>query len=265
MDYLFIYILDLGMYGAAWATSLSYLVCAAYIFSFFNSKRSELHPSWDDLKLDIGITKEIGALGFVTLARQSIVSISVLLVNNILFNLGGESVIAVYAIISRLLMFSLFPVLGITQGFIPIAGYSYGANHKKRVEEVIRTALIYASGFATLVFLLIYFFSNSIAGIFTDNPIVLEKAPTAIRWVFAATPIVGVQLIGAAYYQAIGKAIPALLLTLTRQGFFFIPLLYFFPKFMGINGVWLAFPVAESLASLFTGSFLIYELKKYLK
>ena len=65
-------------------------------------------------------------------------------------------------------MFSLFPILGITQGFIPIAAYNYGANYKKRVEEVIRTALIYASGFATLVFLLIYFFSNSIAIIFTD-------------------------------------------------------------------------------------------------
>ena len=265
MDYLFIYVLDLGIYGAAWATSLSYLVCAVYIFSFFRSKHSEIHPNWDDLKLDLSITKEIGVLGFVTLARQSVVSLSILLVNNILFNLGGESVIAVYAIISRLLMFSLFPILGITQGFIPIAGYNYGANYKKRVEEVIRTALIYASGFATLVFFLIYFFSNSIAVIFTDNLIVLEKAPTAIRWVFAATPIVGVQFIGAAYYQAIGKAIPALLLTLTRQGFFFIPLLYFFPKFMGINGVWLAFPIAEFLATLFTGSFLIYELKKYLK
>tara|TARA_A100001011_G_scaffold140482_1_gene148442 strand:- start:812 stop:2059 length:1248 start_codon:yes stop_codon:yes gene_type:complete len=265
MDYLFIYVLNLGMYGAAWATSLSYIVCAIYIFSFFRSKHSELHPNWDDLKLDISITKEIGALGFATLARQSVVSLSVLLVNNILFNLGGESVIAVYAIISRLLMFSLFPILGITQGFIPIAGYNYGANYKKRVEEVIRTALIYASGFATLVFLIIYFFSNSIAVIFTDNLIVLEKAPSAIRWVFAATPIVGVQFIGAAYYQAIGKAIPAILLTLTRQGFFFIPLLYFFPKFMGINGVWLAFPVAEFLATLFTGSFLVYELKKYLK
>ena len=265
MDYIFIYVLDLGMHGAAWATSLSYLICAVYIFSFFRSKHSELHPNWEDLKLDISITKEIGALGLVTFARQSVVSLSVLLVNNILFDLGGESVIAVYAIISRLLMFSLFPILGITQGFIPIAGYNYGANYKKRVEEVIRTALIYASGFATLVFLLIYFFSNSIAVIFTDNLIVLEKAPTAIRWVFAATPIVGVQFIGAAYYQAIGKAIPALLLTLTRQGFFFIPLLYFFPKFMGIDGVWLAFPVAEFLATLFTGSFLIYELKKYLK
>jgi putative MATE family efflux protein len=265
LDYVFIYVLDMGMQGAAWATTLSYLVCATYIFYFFNAKGSELHLKWSDLKLDLGITKEIGALGFVTLARQSVISISVLLVNNILFGLGGEAVVAVYAIISRLLMFSLFPVLGITQGFIPIAGYNYGANNKKRVEMVIRTAVIYASGFATVVFLLINIFSNSIGGIFTNDATVLEKAPTAIRWVFAATPIVGVQLVGAAYYQAIGKALPALLLTLTRQGFFFIPLLYILSGIMGINGVWLAFPVAEFLAALVTGCFLIYELKKYLK
>jgi Na+-driven multidrug efflux pump len=146
---------------------------------------------------------------------------------------GGESAVAVYAIISRLLMFSLFPVLGITQGFIPIAGFNYGAKNKKRVEQVIRTAVLYATGFAALVFLMINIFSNSIAGIFTNDPLVLEKAPAAIRWVFAATPIVGVQLIGAAYYQAIGKALPALLLTLTRQGFFFIPITLYFPKFYG--------------------------------
>ncbi len=68
-------------------------------------------------------------------------------------------------------------------------------------------------------------------------------------------------MIGAAYYQAIGKALPALLLTLTRQGFFFIPLLYVFPRYMGINGVWLAFPIAELLAAVVTGCFLVYELK----
>ncbi|MEK9517597.1 MAG: MATE family efflux transporter [Flavobacteriaceae bacterium] len=264
LDYVLIYILDFGMHGAAWATTLSYGVCALYILFFFGSNRSELHLSISDFKLDIGITKEIGALGFVTLARQGVVSISVLLVNNLLFGLGGESAVAVYAIISRLLMFSLFPVLGITQGFIPIAGFNYGAKNKKRVEQVIRTAVVYATGFATLVFLMIYVFSNSIGGIFTNDPLVLESAPTAIRWVFAATPIVGVQLIGAAYYQAIGKALPALLLTLTRQGFFFIPLLYIFPGFWGIDGVWLAFPIAEFLAALITGGFLVYELRKYL-
>jgi putative MATE family efflux protein len=264
LDYILIYIFDFGMYGAAWATTLSYGVCALYIIYFFNSNRSELNLNIGDFKLNKSITKEIGALGSVTLVRQGVVSLSVLLVNNLLISLGGESAVAVYAIISRLLMFSLFPVLGITQGFIPIASFNYGANNKKRVEEVIRTAVLYATGFATLIFLMINVFSNSIGGIFTNEPLVLEKAPAAIRWVFAATPIVGVQLIGAAYYQAIGKALPALLLTLTRQGFFFIPLLYIFPSFMGINGVWLAFPIAELLATIVTGSFLVYELRKYL-
>ena len=264
LDYILIYIFDFGMYGAAWATTLSYGVCALYIIYFFNSNRSELNLNIGDFKLNKSITKEIGALGSVTLVRQGVVSLSVLLVNNLLISLGGESAVAVYAIISRLLMFSLFPVLGITQGFIPIASFNYGANNKKRVEEVIRTAVLYATGFATLVFLMINIFSNSIGDIFTNEPLVLEKAPAAIRWVFAATPVVGVQLIGAAYYQAIGKALPALLLTLTRQGFFFIPLLYIFPDFFGINGVWLAFPIAELLATIVTSSFLIYELRKYL-
>ena len=264
LDYLLIYVFDFGMYGAAWATTLSYCICALYILFFFNSNYSELHPNISDFKLNAGITKEIAALGSVTLARQGVISLSVLLVNNLLFGLGGESAVAVYAIISRLLMFSLFPILGITQGFIPIAGFNYGAKKKKRVEEVIRTALLYATGFATLVFLMINILSNSIGSIFTNELSVLEKAPAAIRWVFVATPIVGVQLIGAAYYQAIGKALPALLLSLTRQGFFFIPLVYILPSFLGINGVWLAFPIAELLAAIVTGCFLVYELRKYL-
>lgn len=264
LDYVLIYIFDFGMYGAAWATTLSYGVCGIYILYFFTSKNAELKPLLSDFKIDWSITKEIGALGSVTLARQAVVSISVLLVNNLLYRLDGESAVAVYAIISRLLMFSLFPILGITQGFIPIAGYNYGAKNKKRVEQVIRTAVLYSSGLATLVFMMIYTFSNSIGTIFTSEPLVLQKTPAAIRWVFAATPIVGIQLIGAAYYQAIGKALPALLLTLTRQGFFFIPLLYILPEFLGIDGVWIAFPIAELLAAIVTGGFLIYELKKYL-
>ena len=264
LDYFLIYIFDFGMYGAAWATTLSYGVCGIYILYFFTSKNAELKPLLSDFKIDWSITKEIGALGSVTLARQAVVSISVLLVNNLLYRLDGESAVAVYAIISRLLMFSLFPILGITQGFIPIAGYNYGAKNKKRVEQVIRTAVLYSSGLATLVFMMIYAFSNSIGTIFTSEPLVLQKTPAAIRWVFAATPIVGIQLIGAAYYQAIGKALPALLFTLTRQGFFFIPLLYMLPGFLGIDGVWIAFPIAELLAAIVTGGFLIYELKKYL-
>jgi len=127
MDYLFIYVFDWGMEGAAWATTGGYLICFTYVFYFFASKNSELKLKLKYLRLKKRILKEIGALGVVTLSRQAVTSITYLLVNNILFDLGGEAMIAVYAIIGRMLMFALFPVFGITQGFLPIAGYNYGA------------------------------------------------------------------------------------------------------------------------------------------
>src|SRR5690606_13846354 len=174
--------------------------------------------------IDFPIIKEITSLGFVTLSRQAVVSITYLIMNNILFDLGGESSVAVYAIIGRMLMFALFPVLGVTQGFLPIAGYNYGANYHQRVRESINKAILYSAVLGLFVFGFIMFFAEEIVRVFTDDARVLSDTPNAMRWVFAAIPIISVQLIGAAYFQAIGKALPALLLTLTRQGFFFLPL-----------------------------------------
>jgi len=263
LDVVFIRYLNMGMEGAAWATTLSYAICGAYIFSFFWSDQSDLKLTLNDCKLQSKVVKEIGSLGFVTLARQAVVSFTVLLVNNILFSLDGASAVAVYAIISRMLMFALFPILGITQGFVPIAGYNYGANDKTRVVGVVKQALFFATTLASLVFLLIVFFAAEIAAVFTQDTHVVETTAEVIFWVFLSTPIVGVQLIGSAYFQAIGKAIPALLLTLTRQGFFFIPLLFILPKYYGTFGVWMAFPVAECIATVVTAFFLFWELKKY--
>ena len=127
LDYVFIYIFDWGMHGAAWASTSSYLICFLYIFWYFRSRNSELKLQGSHFSLERGILREIGALGFVTLSRQAVTSITYLLMNNILFNLGGEPLIAVYAIIGRMLMFAFFPVFGVTQGFLPIAGYNYGA------------------------------------------------------------------------------------------------------------------------------------------
>lgn len=263
LDVIFIRFLDWGMYGAAWATTISYGVCLVYIAFFFVSGKSELKLKWSDLHLDFLLAKEIGSLGFVTLARQATVSVSILIINNILFDLSGETGVAVYAIISRMLMFAFFPILGITQGFVPIAGYNYGANYRNRVIEVVRTALIYASLLSALVFGCILLFSEEIPRVFTYEPEVINEASKAIIWVFIAMPVVSIQLIGAAYFQAIGKALPALLLTLTRQGFFLIPLVYLLPFWMGQKGVWVAFACADFLATLVTGLFLWLEIKRY--
>ena len=264
LDYIFINLLDFGMAGAAWATTLAYVFCFTFIFWFFLSKNSELKLKKSHFGLDKSIVLEIGSLGFVTLARQAVVSMTYLFMNNILFNLGGETSVTAYAIVGRMLMFALFPVYGITQGFLPIAGFNYGANKYQRVKESIYTAIKYAAGLATIVFLLLMVFPEAITRLFTDNEAVVLQTPPAMRWVFAATPIIALQLIGAAYFQAIGKAKQALLLTLTRQGFFFIPLIFILPLFYGELGVWIAFPISDVLATIVTGYFLNREIIKNL-
>ena len=262
LDYLFIYELGLGMYGAALATTLSYFICGTYILRFFLLKKSDLKLNISDLKFDISIVKETLSLGFVTLSRQAAVSLTVLVVNNILFSLQGESMIAVYAIISRMLMFMLFPILGITQGFIPIAGYNFGAKNKDRVLNSVKKAIIYSTGMATVIFLFIYTFSDSVANAFTSDVNIINKTSDALILVFMATPIIGIQLIGSAYFQAIGRAFPALMLTLSRQVFFLIPLVFFLSNIYGVYGVWISFPLAELLSTVLTGIYLNSELKK---
>ncbi len=259
LDIVFIKFMNLGMFGAALATTISYFMCFVFILWFF-IKKSELKPAAHHYRFDFSIVKEISSLGLVTFSRQGVVSILAIIVNHTLFVYGGEHSVVVYGIISRMLMFALFPILGITHGFLPIAGYNYGAENYSRVKETISISIKYAALLATLIFLIILFFAQPIVAVFTNDLDVINETPNAMRWVFAATPIIALQLIGAAYFQAAGKAIPALLLTLTKQGFFLIPLVLILPKYFGIFGVWVAFPIADVLSTLITAYFLRREM-----
>lgn len=261
LDVILIKGFDMGMHGAAWASTGSYVLCLIWVTYFFLSKHSQLKINFSHLQLHLKTLREIGSLGMVTLSRQAVVSVIYLLLNNILFELQGESAVTTYAIISRMLVFALFPVLGVTQGFLPIAGYNYGAEKYERVRETINKAILYASIVAIFVFALIMIFPQEIVSVFTQDQAVSERTPSAMRWVFAAIPIISLQLIGSAYFQAIGKATPALLLTLTRQGFFFIPLVLVLPKYFGVFGVWISFPLADVISTIVTGYFLNREVK----
>ena len=261
LDYIFIGVLDFGMAGAAWATTGSYIVSFLFIFWYFLSSNSELKINLKHFYLQKDIVSEIGALGFVTLARQAVVSVTFLLVNNALFDYGGETSITAYAIVGRMSMFALFPVFGITQGFIPIAGYNFGSQQYDRVKEVIYTAIKYATILGTLVFIALMFFPEIITRWFTTDQDVINITPNNMRLAFAAVPILALQLIGSAYFQAVGKALPALLLTLTRQAIFFIPLMYIMPLYFGELGIWISFPIADVLATIVTAYFLRREVK----
>jgi putative MATE family efflux protein len=264
LDVLFIKILDMGMYGAGLATTISYMVCGLFVLGFFLSSKSSLSILVKNFVLDLTIVKEIAALGGITIIRQGTISLLVIILNYTLFKYGGEVSIAIYGIINRVMMFALFPVLGVTQGFLPIAGFNYGANDAKRVRETITTAILYGTGVALLIFMGIVLFPDVIVNIFTEDAELLSKTPNALLIAFLATPVITAQLIGSAYFQAAGKAWPALWLTLLKQGVFLIPLVYILPKFYGVTGVWMSFPIADVLATSITVLYLRRELNKNL-
>ena len=263
LDILFIKYLHLGMFGSAMASGISYFMCFLFVLWFFLF-RSELKLKARHFKFQIPIIKEITGLSFVTFSRQGVVSILAIIINHTLYAYGGEHSIAVYGIVSRMLMFALFPILGITQGFLPIAGYNYGASNHDRVKESILISIKYAALIATLIFIGILLFAEPIVAVFTSDSKVIAETPEALRWVFAASPIIALQLIGAAYFQAAGKAKKALFLTLSKQGFFLIPLVLILPNFFGIFGVWVAFPIADILSTILTGYFLKKEMNNNL-
>ncbi len=272
MDYILINVLDFGMQGAAWATFISYAICFSFILWFFVVK-SELRVTFKSFLLKNTIVKEISGLSFVTLARQGVIAVLTILLNNVLVRVGDAIDVASYGIISRALMFALFPVIGVNQGFMPIAGYNYGAKKLQRVREAINTSIKYSGMLALIIFTLIMFFAESFVGVFisdkatdagsiADNAELLKRTPNALRWVFAATPVIVIQLIGGSYFQSIGKVIPALLLNLTKQGFFLIPLILILPSIYGVWGVWASFPIADVLSTIVTGYFLHRAVKR---
>jgi putative MATE family efflux protein len=261
LDVIFIKFMNLGMYGAGLATSISYAVSGLFILWFFISKRTELKIIPKYFKLNFSIVKEIIFLGGVTIVRQGTISILTIVLNYSLFKYGGEISIAVYGIINRVMLFALFPVLGVTQGFLPIAGYNYGANNIERVKETIKTSILFGTGIAVLIFIMIMLFPTELVGVFTEDEKLLKLTPDALIVAFLATPVITTQLIGSAYFQAAGKALPALLLTLLKQGFFLIPLVYILPKFYGVNGVWMSFPIADVLSTALTYAYLKREVR----
>ena len=261
LDPIFIILLDMGISGAAWATTISYIISAAYALYFFLKGDSEIKFIFRFFRLDFGLIREIFAIGSITLARQGTISLLIVVLNHSLFAYAGELGISVYGIVNRVMMFALFPIIGIVQGFLPIAGYNFGANNTKRVKSSINVSIKYATVLATLILIIIIVFSENVVNAFTTDSDLIKDSSFALLFVFMMSPLIAIQMVGSGYFQAIGKALPALLLTMTKQGFFLIPLVILMPKFYGLNGIWYSFPIADLLSALVTWIFLQKEIR----
>lgn len=264
LDPIFIIWLDWGLFGAAAATSIAYISGGTFAFGYFlfGSTQMNLNPTY--LKPDWGIMKEIMQVGGVTFIRQGTYSLLAIVLNNSLFHYGTEMAVSSYGIISRLMMFINFPVFGLTQGFIPIAGFNFGSKEWERVKEVLYVAIKAGLLIATTIFLILAFFAPQIVGVFSNDQVLINQTYPAMRIVFLLTPTLIIQLLSSAYYQAIGKALPALILTLLKQGIFLIPLVLFMPLYFGLDGIWYSFPIADLLTTIVSAIFIRKAMQRLL-
>lgn len=250
LDPIFIELLGFGIEGAAIATVLGQVLAFLYVTNYFYRGKSNFKIMPHHLKPNFEYLKEIFTVGFPTFMRQIAGSILAIVVNNSLGFYGGDLAISVYGVINRVLMFILMPMFGIVQGFQPIASFNYGAKNFKRVIEVLKVSIKFLIIYSTIGVIIIQLFPGIIIKMFNNDTELVNLGKVAIRIVTIMIPFVGVQILSASLFQAIGKAGPALIVSMSRQTLFLIPLVLLLPNFnnLGVIGIYAAFPIADVLA-----------------
>lgn len=261
LDPLFIFVFGWGIKGAAFATILSQAVSAVCVLYYFTKGNSNLKIKKENLKLEKPLVLGIFAIGMAPCAMQMAASIVQVVSNRALITYGGDLAAGAMAIISSISMIFLMPTFGINQGSQPIIGYNYGAKKYKRVKQALTYAIIAATIIVAVGGVLIQMFPEIAIKMFNDDPKLIEIGITGIRIFLSMMPIIGFQIVSTNYFQAVGKAKIAMLLSLLRQVILLIPLLIILPMRLGLTGVWLAGPISDLLASVITAILIVREMK----
>lgn len=187
----------------------------------------------------------------------------VIVINQGLLRTGGDLAVGAYGIVNRIAFLFIMVVMGLNQGMQPIAGYNFGARLYKRVNEVLKKSIILATGVTTFGFLIVYFFPEAIAGMFTRERELIELSKNGLHIVFITFPIIGFQMVTANFFQSIGMVGKAIFMSLSRQLLFLLPCLLIFPRFWGINGIWYSMPAADLISSLVAAVMLTYQFRRF--
>ncbi|MGI9275332.1 MAG: MATE family efflux transporter [Endozoicomonas sp.] len=262
LDVVFIIVLGMGLKGAAIATVISQITGLLYSISFYRSGKSHMQFKSGYFRLNRAILRETVFLGASTFGRQGAGSAMVILLNQSLLLYGGAVAVAVYGILHRIVSLVFVPVIGMTQGFLPIASYNYGAGQLDRVREVIFKSIAFGTVVCFIMAVFIWLFPELLIGLFTQDATLIELGSEGLKTIIVLMPLAASQSIAAGYFQAIGRPVAAFILTISRQVLMLIPLLYILPKFFELKGVWLAFPVADFLACALTVTVFIRELPR---
>lgn len=261
-DYVFIFLFDMGMTGAALATIGGQGLSAIWGITYFCSKRSNMKLRLKHLRLKAHRVGTIVLAGLPSFTNQVSGSLLNLVLNNSLRIYGGDVAIGGMGAIGSLQQLLVLPTIGISHGAQPIIGYNRGAGNYRRIKETLAKAISAATVVALIGFAVTRLFPGALIGFFGKEKEFLEFGTMAIGVWLMMLPMLGVQIIGALYFQAIGRPKISLLLTLCRQILILIPMLLILPNLFGLRGILISAPIADAISFVITGSFLLVELKR---
>lgn len=259
---LFIFVFHWGMRGAALATVLAQAVSFLWIMLYFVTGNSTLKIRRENLRLNLPLVGQILAIGTAPFFLQLAQCLLTAILNNSLEAYGGDIAVSGWGIVNSLMTLILMPIIGISQGAQPIIGYNYGARHYARIKAALKYAIMGATAIGVLGWIVTRLFPTQLIAIFdSSDPTLITFGSHALIIALLFMPVVGLQVIGSNYFQAIGKPKQSMVLSLSRQVLFLIPAVLILPHFFQMNGVLYSMPVADALSALVTGTRLYFEVK----
>lgn len=262
LDYVFIFILNLGVKGAALATIISQAITFFIILYYYTAGNSNLKLKVENFKLKKHLVTMTFAIGIAPFATQIANSLVQVIANNALKTYGSDLAIGAMTVISSLNIIFMMPIFGINQGCQPIIGFNYGAKKYERAKEAFKYATIAACVICIIGFISIQCFPTQIISLFNNDPELTTLAIKGIRIYLLMMPVVGINIVATSYYQSIGKAKISMFVSLLRQVILLIPFTIILPKFIGLDGVWAAGACADSLSVIITLVLLKKEFKQ---
>lgn len=263
LDPIFIFGLKMGIQGAALATVLCQTMALAYSFRFLSRKDSFLHFKRPLFQIDWRIAKQSLAIGVGPFLMNSASCLVALFINQQLRKYGGDMAIGAYGIVNRLTMLFVMINMGFNQGLQPIAGYNYGARQYKRVKEVFILTAKWEVLVTTLCFLVSEFIPRTAVSLFTNDAQLIDIAAQGLRTMNVAFALVGFGMVSSNFFQCLGMVRKSIFLSLTRQLLFLLPLIYTLPVWMHEKGVWVSFPIADSLNIVVSAILIINIFRKF--
>ena len=237
LDPLFIFTFGFGIAGAAMATALSQVISFVVLFSRYVNGHAVLSIRLKYLRPSLSIYTEVVRVGLPTLVRQVLSSVSIGILNTAAVSYGGKDLLAAVGLIFRIVVMPLYIIYGIGQGFQPVAGYNFGAGNRERVMEALRHTMTISFVIAASSGILMAVFNDELLTIFRAEPGVAVYGAVGILWYVPAIMMMAVSNTIATFYQALGKSRESMILSVTRQGVFFIPVILTAPSIFGVTGI----------------------------